>query len=103
MKKLQGLEIDLEKEYLRLVENEMIYYDEIGLWDKSFKIAVIVVFISLFAITFCFSLFPEDTPPSEILNYPFQFYLLIFTILLFISSLQSPCYQKRKLIKSKPN
>ena len=86
MKKPQEPQIDLEAEYRRLSENEKIYHEKISLWEKLWKITIILVFVSFVLMLISLRGLPENTPLYEAFpNYPFQTCLFFIGFGLMIS------------------
>lgn len=62
MKKPQEPEIDIDEEYGRIAENEMIYLDEIARWKKLKRILPFIMLISLVTLLASFLSLPTNTP-----------------------------------------
>lgn len=94
--KAQG-ENDLGKEYMRISENEAIYYDEVGLWDKLETISGYLLIISGLLTFLFFMSLPMETLDSLITNYPLHFYSFLISACLLIFSLLVSWLSDKKL------
>jgi len=64
---------ELEDEFTRLLENEMIYYDEIDLWKKLRKIFAFLFIVSMCATFISLISLPEGVPVLDLFpDYPLQ-------------------------------
>jgi len=88
MKKPQEPEIDIDEEYGRIAENEMIYLDEIARWKKLKRILPFIMLISLVTLLASFLSLPTNTPIDwgSFQYYPLQVALVWITIPLYVLS-----------------
>ena len=81
----QWTKADLEVEYFRLVENEVIYQDELSSCNRLKIIVYCLLLISLPMMVIPTLWVPQYTPFLEIITtYPLQFYLFLIGVILFI-------------------
>lgn len=79
-------ELELDNEYARIAENEMIYFDEIALWNKLTKITVSLSLISLIPLIWGMLVLPTDTTLLEdFSNYPLQVSTVVVSLVLMVA------------------
>jgi len=68
MNKPQEPDVDLDDEYGRIAENEMIYDSEISLWEKLRKFTFFLYFMGFVLLMMSIALSPPNTPMLELLS-----------------------------------
>lgn len=84
---------EIDEEYARISENEMIYLDEVSFWDTSQKIVKYISAFSFIAIILPLFFLPPNTPINleSFQNYPLQVLSIwIGMVLLIISIVARP-------------
>ena len=90
MKNKKEPQVDLDDEYGRIAENEMIYLDEIALWERLGRIATYLIVVPFIAIVTVSFFLPPNTPILNLesfRDYPLQISISWIVIVLVFFSL----------------
>ena len=95
--------MELDEEYGRIMENEMIYLDEITTWRRLEKATTFIPIILFFPAIVALLLLPEKTQMNfeTIQQYPLNYSLLLFYLAMFIFSPISKYMLSNKISKIK--